>query len=221
VSKKKILGVTSAVVGLLLTAVVLYAYYDFTHNFRFPLTSDQISEAEIAFKGALGEVMFSGRQAEVIPNSQMDGKTGLAALLTPRPDANRGDGLIKAYQKDPKKFRRYAEMFDTVLNAKQVGDALMQRRASDLPRTTEPLQTPANIKADAWGNPFCIFSIGLRIAVVSGGPSHLSCKALPLTTEQIAASHRTVFGGPSDVVVVIVERHNGTPALPAQKAPIS
>ena len=43
-------GLVAAVVGF-----ALYAYYDFTHNVRIPLTAQQISNAQIAFKGAMGE----------------------------------------------------------------------------------------------------------------------------------------------------------------------
>lgn len=64
----------------------------------------------------------------------------------------------------------------------------------------------ANVKVDAWGNPFCIIPIGEKLAVVSGGPLRLHCDALPLTPEQIAKSGRTLYAGPSDVVVVVALR---------------
>jgi hypothetical protein len=75
------------------------------------------------------------------------------------------------------------------------------------------------LKVDAWGNPFCINAVGERVAVVSGGPSHLSCDALPLSAQQIAASNRSLYAGPSDVVVVIVtHQHDGQPISPQKTA---
>jgi hypothetical protein len=59
---------------------------------------------------------------------------------------------------------------------------------------------------DAWGNPFCIIPMGEKLALVSGGPTRLSCDALPLTPEQIAKSSRSLYAGPSDVVVVVALR---------------
>jgi len=48
--------------------------------------------------------------------------------------------------------------------------------------------------------------MGEKLAVLSGGPSRLSCDALPLTPEQIAKSSRSLYAGPSDVVVVVALR---------------
>ena len=205
-SKKKILISAAGGLAALVVGLVLYAYYDFTHNFRLPLTTQQISNAQIAFKGAMGEAIFGGQQlkAEVVPGEQLKG--GLDALLASAPAGNKGQGLIEAYQKDPQKFKRYADMLDTAMNAKQVGDVVLRQGGSHLPRTSEPLQMEANLKVDAWGSPFCIIPIDEKVAVVSGGPLRLSCDALPLTPEQIAKSKRNLYAGPSDVVVVIALR---------------
>jgi hypothetical protein len=204
-SKKRIL--ISAAVGLvaLVVGFVVYAYYDFTHNFRLPLTTQQLSNAQIAFKGAMGEAIFSGQQlkAEVVPAEQLKGKNGLDALFASASASNKSQGLIEAYQKDPQKFKRYADMLDTAMNAKQVSDVVLRQRGPHPPRTSEPLQMAANLKLDAWGSPFCIIPLGQRVAVVSGGPSRLSCDALPLTPEQIAKSNRNLYAGPADVIVVI------------------
>ncbi len=206
-SKKRILISAVAGLGVLVVGFVLYGYYDFTHHFRIPLTTQQISKAQIAFKGAMGEAIFNGQYegAEVIPAEQLKNKSGLDALFAPAPTGSKGQGLIEAYQKDPQKFKRYADMLDTAMNAKQVGDAVL-RKGGHLPRTSEPLAMEASQKNDAWGNPFCIIPVGEKVAVVSGGPSRLSCDALPLTPQQIAKSNRNLYAGPSDVVVVIALR---------------
>ena len=200
---KKTAVLIVAVLGSVLVGTLLFAYYDFTHNFRLPLTSEQVSDAQIALKGAVGEAIFSSQQPEVIPDEQLQGKRGLDALLEPAPSCSTNEALIKAYQADPQKFKRYAEMLDTAINAKQVGNVLLRQTAVRLPRTSESLAMEATAKVDAWGNPFCIIPVGARVAVVSGGPTRLSCNALPLTVAQIAGSRRDMYAGPSDVVVVI------------------
>ncbi len=150
---------------------------------------------------------------------QVEGKSGLDGLFAPPPAGSKGVGLIEAYQKDPQRFKRYAEMLDTATNAKQVGDLLLLQAALHPPRTSESLLMDTKLKVDALGNPFCIIPVGERMAVVSGGPSHLSCDALPLSAQQIAASNRSLYAGPSDVVVVIVmHRHDGQPVSPQKPA---
>jgi hypothetical protein len=164
-SKKKIAMFAVAGLGSLLVGVALFAYYDFTHNFHFPFTSEQVSDAEIALKGAMGEAIFRGQQSEAVHDVHVEGKSGLDALLAPAPAGSKGGGLIEAYQKDPQRFKRYAEMLDTATNARQVGDVVLRHAASHPPRSSESLLMDAKLKVDAWGNPFCIIPAGERVAV--------------------------------------------------------
>src|SRR5262249_4020229 len=120
------------------------------------------------------------------------------------PADSRHPGLIDAYKKDPEKFQRYAEMLDTAMNAKKVGDVLVREGNEHLPRTSDLLVMDEKVKLDAWGSPFCIISVKGKVAIVSGGPSHVACDALPLTPKQIAVSSRTLYAAPLDVVVVTV-----------------
>ncbi len=206
--KKKI--ALFAVGGLTLSVVAFcrFAYYDFSRNFRISFTPEQLNNAEIALKGALGEAIFSGAPAQ---SAKPEGKVVW-------PVGNTGEGLIEAYRKDPQKFKRYAEMLETAAKAKQVGDAVLGQSPAYLPLTSEPLPIEASLKIDAWGSPFCIIPIHPRVAIVSGGPSRLSCRALPLTAEQIAKSDRNVYAGPSDVVVVITTRESlGKSVLPSRE----
>lgn len=131
-------------------------------------------------------------------------RKGLDTLRAVAQSRGTNEGLIKAYQADPQKFKRYAEMLDTALDAKEVGNVLLRQTATRLPQTSESLLMEATAKVDTWGSPFCIIPVGSRVAIISGGPTRLSCNALPLTVEQIASSRRDMFAGPSDVVVVIV-----------------
>jgi hypothetical protein len=198
----------AAGLGALAVGFALFAYYSFTYKFRISFTPQQIADAQIALKGSIGEAFFSKQQPEpgMVGATQINGKGGLDELLAPTPAANKGQGLIEAYEKDPQKFKRYAEMFDTAMNAKQVGDVVLRQDGSRPPRTSEPLTMGANVKVDAWGSPFCIIPVGERVAIVSGGPSRLPCDALPLTPEQIAKSNQLLYAGPSDVVVFIAMR---------------
>jgi hypothetical protein len=74
---------------------------------------------------------------------QGEGKSGLDAVISPPPAGSKGVRLIKAYQKDPQKFKRYAEMLDIATNAKQVGDVRLRQATLHPLRTSEsPLRTP-------------------------------------------------------------------------------
>jgi hypothetical protein len=117
--KKKIVFCVAAGLGLLLLCLAAFAYYDFTHNFRIALSPQQISDAQIALKGAMSEAIFNGQQkAEVVPAAELKGRVGLDALFASTPPSNKGEGLIAAYQENPQKFKRYADMLDTAINAK-------------------------------------------------------------------------------------------------------
>lgn len=205
-NKRIVLSVAGGL-GLLLLCLVAFAYYDFTHNFHIALSPQQISDAQIALKGAMAEAIFNGQEkAEVVPAADLKGKTGLDALFAATPTSTKGEGLIAAYQKDPQKFKRFADMLDTAMNAKQVGDVVLKQNISQLPVTSESLQMEPKLKVDAWGSPFCIIPVGEKVAIVSGGPSHLSCDNLPMSKEQIAKCNRNLYAGANDVVVVIAQR---------------
>jgi hypothetical protein len=216
-SKKRITVLLVGGLAAMLVGAILFAYYDFTHNFRLPLTSEELGAAQIALKGAVGEAIFNSQSSTVVADVQVEGKNGLDALLAPRPVGGRGIGLIEAYQKDPKRFQRYAKMLDTATNAKQVGDVLLSQEASHPPRTSEFLLMDAMLRVDAWGNPFCILVVGERLAIISGGPSHLACDALPLNAQQIATSNRSLYAAPSDVVVLVVTRQHRNQSVSQQK----
>jgi hypothetical protein len=206
--KKKVVFSAAGGLALLLLCLVAFAYYDFTHNFRIALSPQQVSDAQIALKGAMAEAIFEGGQqkAEIVPATELKGKVGLDALFASTPTSNKGEGLIAAYQRDPQKFKRYADMFDTAMNGKKVSDVVLKQDISQLPATSECLQMEPKVKVDAWGSPLCIIPVGEKVAVISGGPSHLSCDNLPMSKEQIAKSNRNLYAGANDVVVVIAQR---------------
>ena len=215
-SRNGSLGVPSTVVrnkkivfgaGLLvlLAGFVILAYRSFTHDFlRF--TPQQAADIEIALKGSMGEAIFTGQLFEPGPATESKGKEGLDALFAAAPADHKSAGLIGEYRKDPQKFKHYAEMMDTAINAEHVYEALVRQDLLKVPPTSESLVLEAKFKVDAWGRPFCIIPTTERVGVVSGGPSHLSCDSLPVTTAQIAKSNRVLYAGPSDVVVFVATR---------------
>jgi hypothetical protein len=77
--------------------IVLYAYYEFSHNFRIPFTTQQISNARIALKG-WGEAIFCGQQlkGEMLPAEQLNGKKWLRRrYLRHKPRHNKKTGVLR------------------------------------------------------------------------------------------------------------------------------
>lgn len=106
----------------------------------------------------MAEAVFNTGQekVETVLTAELKGKTGLDALFRATPTSAKSEGLIAAYQKDPQKFRRYAEIFDSAMNAKQVGDVVLEQDISDLSAISESVPMEPKLKVDAWGSPFCI-----------------------------------------------------------------
>ena len=60
-TQKKIAAFVVAGLAALLIGFVLFAYYNFTHNFHIALSDQQASDIETALKGSLGDAIFSGQ----------------------------------------------------------------------------------------------------------------------------------------------------------------
>jgi hypothetical protein len=191
-SKKRMVLYVAASLSILAIAAVSFVYYQITH-IRFPFTPKETDTALTALKGALGQAILNGQE-------QVQSVAG-----------QRSAGLIDAYKKDPEKFKRYSDMLDSAMNAKKVSDVLLRENKAHPPKTSNLLVMDEKAKLDAWGNPFCIIPVKGKVAIVSGGPSHLACDALPLTPKQIASSSRSLYVAPHDVVVVTVDQPAATP----------
>lgn len=174
-----------------------FLWYEATH-LRIGIKPEQLAEAEVALKGSLGMAIFKGSVA----GASIPGAGPGPLLHGPASPSNKG--LIEDYKKNPEEYRRYAGMLDTALDAKEVGRALLRLSPGLLPADSSRLDMQSPSARDAWGDPFCIVPLSGRIAVVSGGPSKISCTALPLTRGEIAQSRRSIFAGPKDIIVVIV-----------------
>jgi len=196
---------------LLLGGCALLVWYEASH-LRIDIGDEQISSAEIALKGSIGQAVF-GPQRNGAPSADLPtNKQGLDAVLT-LPVSGANEGLIEAYKKNPQEFKLYAQMFDSAVNAKRVGHTVDQLIGTRPPLDSSHLAMDSHVKVDAWGDPFCIIPINGRIAVVSGGPSRIGCDALPLSIDQIEKSDRDIFAGPSHLVVVIVPQERPARSL--------
>ncbi len=81
-----------------------------------------------------------------------------------------------------------APLFTTYQRAVEVAGAVDLRARKMLPKAATELSTGSD-RLDGWGNPFCLVSIGGRVAAVSGGPRRpgkLNCTDLGLDLARVA-----------------------------------
>jgi len=194
--KKRLLTIAGCVI-LVACAVGGWVYYSLVH-ISIPIAAVR-PEALIAFKGSLGEVMFGNLQPQTVREG-----TGLDALLASAP-APQGEGLISAYQKDPERFKRYAQLFDTAVNAERVGQFVQANRSSyNLPLSSSALPL-GDERLDAWGHPYCVTTTKSGVAVVSRGKQAVSfdCKR-DIPDNEIMSARRLTFQTTGGQVVVLV-----------------
>jgi hypothetical protein len=146
------------------------------------------SELTVPVKGAFGQILLEGvpkdQVADVLPGE------GLAALLSNSKSHPNTEGILEAYQKDPRKFQQYAAVFDTWYHALAVNDAVQRLAANTPVPPTSASMNPHSpqYRLDAWGHPFCIFLGTEQTAIVSAGPDgkgFTSCNEVRLTRAQI------------------------------------
>jgi hypothetical protein len=209
--RRKLVLSAVGVMALILGGCALLVWYEATH-LRLDINDEQLSNVGIALKGSIGQAVFGPERNGVSSANEPTNKQDLDAVLTV-PVSGANEGVIEAYKRNPQEFKLYAQMFDTAVNAKRVGQAVDQLIGSRPPLDSSHLAMDSDIKVDAWGDPFCIIPITGRIAVVSGGPSKIGCDALPVSIDQIEKSDRNIFAGPNHLVVVIVphEKPVGSP----------
>lgn len=203
--KKRLLTIAGLVV-LVGLAVGGWGYYSLAH-FSIPVTAAQTESIQIALKGSLGEALFGNVQPQPIAAMEVTGLDALLASTT----AQQGEGLISAYQKDPARFKRYAQLFDTALNAMRIGQFVQANRSSyTLPLSTSALRM-GDEGLDAWKRPYCITATKEGVAVVSRGEhiASFDCKR-DIPANEIAAAKRQIFQTPSGQVVVLVAERDVT-----------
>ena len=195
-------GATLVLVAALITGLVVYSFRSFA---RTPiLTKSQKDDIETALKGTAGELMFG----ELRPvDGPVSAGTGLDALFATQKQVTRREGLIAAYQSNPGRFRHYAQLFDTVANAKRVAEvAQANERAYIFPISSADLPLQSIEKLDPWDHPFCVSEFKGMLVVVSGGPKAItfSCALQHLSRRQVSTATRKVFQTPDEEVVLIV-----------------
>ena len=118
----RVLGLTVIGVGLL----ILWAIHSFNRDFDkfITVTANDVSELGIAIRGAAGESLFT---RGTFPPSRP--KSGTAPDLV-----SQAKELLASYRRDPEKFKKYANLFDTVMNAIAVRDALLKIHPCSAPR---------------------------------------------------------------------------------------
>jgi len=178
--------------------------YDSVTHFSLPITSSpaQFEDMQIALKGSLGEAIFGDavRQQPIFTNG-----TGLDALLAAS-GTTQADGLISAYQKDPAKFKRYAQLFDAAFNARRIGKLINTNRSKySLPLSTAAVQLDGQ-QFDPWGHPYCVAATKDGVAVISAGPTGVpvECTRQAIPVKEIAAATRSVFQTQQGRVIVLV-----------------
>lgn len=168
------------------------------------------SELSIALKGAWGLILLDGvptnQLAEVRPGGT------LASLLNDSKSGVSAEGVLDAYQKDPRKFKRLAEVSDTWFHARTVADAV-QRLATNAPVPSTSVFMTAfgpQYRLDAWGHPFCIFKGTDQTAIVSAGPEaqgFTSCNEVRLTRAQIdRLPEIPITRQPSGALIMVFKR---------------
>jgi hypothetical protein len=143
------------------------------------------------FKGALGRILLEHGTIEGV---RLEPETANPQLY----QNGSGQGvsrafplLIDEYQKDPQKFHRYAQVFDTWLNAMKIADAAVRVETGTQAVSSSSVQgVIPQEKLDAWGHAYCVIRNANRIVIISGGPD----VSEPISCHQIKMS-------PADILV--------------------
>jgi|GraSoiStandDraft_5_1057265.scaffolds.fasta_scaffold146829_1 hypothetical protein len=197
------IGTTVVLVAAVIMGLVVYSLHSFA---RTPIvTKLQMDDIETAVKGVAGELMFG----EVNPTSvqTLEGK-GLDALFAAQKQPPQGAGLIADYQRNPERFRHYAQLFDAAVTAMHIANAVqVDQSAYVLPMSSSDLPLQSSEKLDSWSHPYCVSSFKNALVVVSGGPqaSTFSCAVQHLTKQQLANATRKVFQTAQGEVVLVLK----------------
>ena len=143
--------------------------------------------AEDLFKGTLGKALLENRRVQGIPGDQQ--------AVRPRvPDEHHetGRSLLDEYRKNPQKFHRYAQVFDTWVNAHQVAAASTKGEPNAISESSlSAVGIIPDEKLDAWKHPLCVIRGVDRIVIVSGGPEAagpMDCRLIRMSKAQIRAT---------------------------------
>src|SRR5882762_887816 len=157
----RVVGVIVIFIGLLFLLVDYSLRRSFREAFG-PEFDNDVRDLGVALKGAAGKALLE--HGNIIPSQSGMGTSTNAIDM--------GKKLVAAYRKDHENYKKYAKVFETCLNAFDVGEEVLKNPLS----TGTPI-TSAEVSSlrpeqrlDAWGHPFCLVTIDSRLAVISGGP---------------------------------------------------
>jgi len=159
-------------------------------RFASGITSGVVKAAPAAeglFKGTLGKALLENQRVQGIPANQQ--------AVHPRlPNERYGNGqsLLDEYQKDPQRFHRYAQIFDTWVNAHKVAAASAKGEPSAISESSlSAVGVIPGEKLDAWKHPLCVIRGVDRIVIISGGPNAtapIDCRQIRMSKAQISAT---------------------------------
>ena len=143
-------------------------------RFRIFFDSMPTQSAETAIYGATAAIVID---SSAMPEGSQD--SGNKALLD-------------EYRDNPELLKRKAKLVTTWVNAV----SLIKDLSNEIPRGTvvssDSVSGSAIHRADAWGHPFCLFSDGQTIAVMSGGErATLQCERLGTTARILVRGNYT------------------------------
>jgi hypothetical protein len=150
--KKRIVSIVG--VGALLISAVELGIDRLNHDMR-QLVGDVSAAAPKAgdmFKGALGRRLLEHRTTHGVRadpetvNAQLQNGSG-------QETSKALESLIVEYQRDPQKFHRYAQVFDTWLNAMKIANASVGIETSTQAESSSSVSgVILQEKLDAWGH---------------------------------------------------------------------
>jgi len=143
--------------------------------------------AEDLFKGTLGRALLEHRPVQGVRADQQAVSPQLGDKGSPA-----FQSLLDEYQRDPQKFHKYAQVFDTWSNAHKVADASMNGESNAISESS--LSTTEVIpgeKLDAWKHAYCVIRGTDRIVIISGGPDAagpIDCRQIRMSRAQIRST---------------------------------
>lgn len=143
--------------------------------------------AEDLFKGTLGSALLEHRPIEGVRAE----KQAVSRHL-PNEGSPGFQSLLDEYQKDPQKFHKYAQVFDTWANANKVAAAALKSKSSAIAESSlSAIGVIADEKLDVWKHPFCVIRGADRIVIISGGANAagpMDCREIKMSKKQLSAT---------------------------------
>lgn len=124
--------------------------------------------------------------------------------------------VLEQLRDDPRAFDEKARFVTTWKRASSMIQAvsLVQMPLHQVITSTVLDQTSPDDRLDAWNNPFCVYSDGATIVVMSGGDSkaQIQCTALNVVAKELAAKITTakLVKHKTGVYAVVQSRPKGT-----------